>query len=430
MAHARLGPSNKRWPYCPGSVREEAKYPDTSSDAAVDGTGSHLLLEACLIHGVQAKAYLGQTIGQGDEEMPMGWFIEQDRVDRVQMCLDYIEERYYQLGMQYDTDENPVRITVETESISNPGEAYDRDDWWGTCDVTISVIDQNDDKLFVETVDYKDGRRFVDEKFNTQLIAYLHGKVYDSLTCTRGAMTIVQPKTSRPIRTHEIDIKDLQHEADKLAVAAAATDDSRAPLIPGKHCHDFCKHKKNCDTFKNQKVKEVSFMDNMSIVERVTNHISTLSPDELSAILKAEKTFTDAFKKAREEAVHRLETGHNVPGYTISTGNAKRVWNEDEATMVTKFKGMKLKQKDYYPPKLISPAQAENCPELTDIQKKNLNKYISVVDGKPTLKEVFIPEQPTPEQLLQGTEEAPHDPVAIDDAIQEANTPVQPLSFL
>ena len=57
--HARLAPSNHRWPHCAGSVREEERYPDIAGEAAIDGTGSHLLLEYSLMHNVPASAYIG-----------------------------------------------------------------------------------------------------------------------------------------------------------------------------------------------------------------------------------------------------------------------------------------------------------------------------------------------------------------------------------
>ena len=41
----QCGAWRDRWSACPGSVREEAKYPDTSSPAAVDGTHTHTLLD-------------------------------------------------------------------------------------------------------------------------------------------------------------------------------------------------------------------------------------------------------------------------------------------------------------------------------------------------------------------------------------------------
>ena len=52
--HAKLSPSKRsRWALCPGSIREEVKYPDTGSGpAAADGTHSHTLLEHCIKTGL------------------------------------------------------------------------------------------------------------------------------------------------------------------------------------------------------------------------------------------------------------------------------------------------------------------------------------------------------------------------------------------
>ena len=73
--HARLGPSNHRWPHCPGSIREEANYPDVSGEAAIDGTGSHLLLEMCLDNNVLAIQYDQQIIGANSPEHTGGWLV-------------------------------------------------------------------------------------------------------------------------------------------------------------------------------------------------------------------------------------------------------------------------------------------------------------------------------------------------------------------
>jgi len=100
-AHARLGPSNARWPGCPGSVREEARYPDMPGEAAIDGTGSHELLEMCLKNGVSADAYDGQIIGTNHPDNPGGWMVDIDRIKRVNMCLDYIDRRVNELKAQF-----------------------------------------------------------------------------------------------------------------------------------------------------------------------------------------------------------------------------------------------------------------------------------------------------------------------------------------
>ena len=381
-SHARLGPSNVRWTKCPGSVRAEAGYPDISGAAAIDGTGSHLLLEMCLINGVRADAYDRQRIGVDHDDMPLGWVVAPDRCARVQICLDYVEKRVAELRRQFPE----AKIEVFAESKSNPGAAFGRDDWWGTCDITILVTNMGDDEVvFVEVVDYKDGRGYVSEQNNTQLMAYLFGKVYTAPQCPTGQMTIVQPKTKNAIRTQTMGVPELTERMTRLHDAAQATDAEDAPLIAGKHCQ-WCKHAGNCSA-KNDKAKGViTEMETTGLVAQVHDSLVTMQGDELAKILDAEKAFKEAFDKARGEAQRRIETGHVVPGYVMAPGNATRKWNEDEETMVKKLKSMKLVLADIFPPKLIAPSAAEKIEKLTEKQKINLGKLISTIEGKPRLK--------------------------------------------
>jgi hypothetical protein len=88
--HAKLNPSSAhRWTRCPGSIREEAKYPDNSGPAAVDGTHTHSLLEMCLVTGMDPMMFVGQT--SSDHEGT--YTIDKDRAARVQVAIDYVRER-------------------------------------------------------------------------------------------------------------------------------------------------------------------------------------------------------------------------------------------------------------------------------------------------------------------------------------------------
>ena len=202
--HARLSPSNHRWPHCPGSLREEAKYPDKSGDAAIDGTGSHYLLEICLKTGdpnIKAIRYLGKTIGVGvDDDKPEGWLVDAARAARVQLALDYIKHRDNEIG----------GVTVTTEGISNPGKMFGRDDWWGTCDVTLQALATP----FIEVIDYKDGFVYVDVKDNPQLLAYAigicHQRNATGVSNPTIRMTIIQPKNEKnPIRFQEMTLEEI-----------------------------------------------------------------------------------------------------------------------------------------------------------------------------------------------------------------------------
>lgn len=390
--HARLGCSNPRWRFCPGSVREEAVYPDIPSAPAQDGTGTHLLLEMALKAGVRAEQYVGQTIGLGHADSPgkMGWFVDVDRAKRVQICLDYIVTRVNALKQLHPE----CHVGVAAEMRVFPGRGYDRDDWWGTCDVSIFATSNGNRTCHAyETVDYKDGRQYVSEKNNTQLLDYILGGISrfnDEENCSFADQvnlftTIVQPKiTDRPVRTATTTVDDVFNHGAAMYEAAKRTDDPDAPLIPGKHCH-YCKHKQNCNAQSESRVAKGAVMES-NLVEKVETQLQTMANEELAKILDAKEVIMGAIAKAEAEAKARIEAGQLIPGWIMGEGNSKNVWNASEEEIEKKLGNMKVKKEDRFVTKLISPAQARQLESLTEKQKKNLESMIATVAGKPTLK--------------------------------------------
>lgn len=412
--HARLGPSNHRWPHCPGSVREEAAYHDTAGDAAIDGTGTHLLLEMCLLNNVNTDHYDQMIIGTNNVDRPQGWLIDKERCERAQIALDYVVRRKKELQKQF----HGCKVYVQAESKSNPGFYAQRNDWWGTCDITITVVSAAPigELLFVEVVDYKDGRMFVSEKWNSQLIAYLFGKMIEVPEGVRMdvpdvgmRMTIIQPKTNTPIRymcstnpDHGLTKITLMAKVNWLIKCAEATDDPEAPLISGKHCQ-WCKHNPKrggtctADTEKSMEVINTMTTDIVvsgddglfEIIKTAVSDVKSMSEEQLTKIADAEAGFQASFDKVRAEIKERIESGVPVSGYAMLPGNKKKTWNEDEETIAKKLKARRMKKDEIYPAKLITPAAALKHPSLTPSQRKKLEKdLISVVDGKLTLKKV------------------------------------------
>ncbi len=386
--HARLAPSNHRWPNCPGSVREEANYPDNSSAAAIDGTGSHVLLETCLILERRADTFVGELIGVGHEDKMEGWLVDQSRAARVQLALDYINHRIETLG-----------AAIHTESQSNPGHWFGRDDWFGTVDVSLV----SHDSKILEIIDLKDGFLFVNEKDNPQLIGYGLGKLLPFVMNKQGnyvestivetiRLTIIQPKTeNNPIRFVEYTPNQLWQEGLKLITAAKNTDQPDAPLIPGSWCR-WCKHSENCKAKMSEEMKGFEMVqenDSQMLMNIDINSISTMNEADLIKILDARvplKKIIKIVEKAEAEALSRLQTGMEVKGYTIGRGNSSKKWKESEAVTVKKLKGMRFVLKEIYPPKFISPAQALSKEGLTQRQKERLqNQLIEVVPGKPKI---------------------------------------------
>lgn len=403
--HARLSPSNHRWPHCPGSVREEAQYPDVSGEAAIDGTGSHLLLELCLTEMVAPEFYEGRIIGANHEDKPEGWLVSKDRIERVWMALNYISRRQVELREQFPDTET----VVEAESKSNPGAMFGRDDWYGTCDVTIMVM-RGDQCLFLEVMDYKDGRGWVNAADNSQLISYAGGKAAPYVTSggvrpfwperiPHGIRTtIVQPKTTPPVRYHDYTTQEVVSQLEDLSWKAQQTTFEDAPLVSGKHCQ-WCKHKPNC-TAQSEKSLEVLKMSNTDVVaqngaslfelvENVISDVESMDTDRLVELADAEAGIQAAFDRVKAELTARLEQGQQVDGYALKPGRSSRIWNESEDEIVKMLKARRLKRDDIYPPKLISVAQLLKHPELTDDQKSKIeSKYVSVKAGELKLTKV------------------------------------------
>lgn len=404
----RLRPSNRRWPNCPGSVREEANYEDVPGQAAIDGTGSHELLELCLKNGVRAEAYDGQIIAINHPDSPNGWLVGPDRIERVQMCLDYVSRRVGELKQQFPG----ARVAVLSESKSDPGGAFGRDDWWGTVDITLEVYTPDVDyPRFIEVIDYKDGRGWVHVPGNTQLLSYLFGKMRPHVAAGPDLVrpfrpekvggtriTVVQPKTSPVVRYEDYTPSQVVGAAEGLAKAAHATDDAGAPLVPGKHCQ-WCKHKPNCNAESEESLATVKTMSNdviatdgnslFELVGGVLGDVTQLDNTQLAELADARAGIEAAFDKVDAEISARIEQGNDVPGYAMVPGRGSNVWNADEETVVKALKGRKLKKEDIFPPKLISPAQVLKLPQLTDAQKQRIEKeLITYKAGKLSLKKV------------------------------------------
>jgi hypothetical protein len=390
-------------------VREEAAYPDVAGDAAIDGTGSHLLLELCLQNGCRAEVYDGQIIGVNHPDQPMGWMVHEDRIKRVQMCLDYVMRRSRELRDMYPGS----TVRIEAESKADPGGMFGRTDWWGTVDITITVENNHGRCLFMEVCDYKDGRGWVHAQGNTQLISYLAGKLRPYIADDEGIkfvdqvgpvrMSIVQPKTKPVVRYEDTTATYIIDEAKKLAQAAAKTDDPEAPLMPdskgGKGYCRWCKHKPNCSAGSEQSFETVKSMstdviatDGTSLFELVSqslDKINELTVDQLSELADARAGIEAVFDKVDGEITARLENGDSVPGYALQPGRGSNVWNDSEENIAKMLKGRRLKKEQIYPPKLISPAQVMKLDCLDDKQKARIEKdFITYKAGKTKLTKV------------------------------------------
>ena len=394
--HAKLSPSKRhRWAVCPGSIREEAKYPDDGSGpAAIDGTHSHTLLEHCIKNGLSDPL---DQVGEKFADHEGEFVVDKDRAHRVKLAINYIIER--SVGGIFK---------VVSEQKVDPEHLLGRKDLSGTVDCQIIGDD------WIEIIDYKDGMGVVSAEGNVQLEQYAYGvlagyklPINVPYPVSRVIMTIIQPKLAlkgMPIITsHEVKVSDLLSNLGTIVLQAAATDQPDAPLVPGDSQCKFCKAKGSCAALASNVMKEVGIMF-PSIVTSTDTDISistadkdptTMDDAQIKQIMEAAPLMRQLLEGVEAEALRRLQAGQSIPGLKLVNGRGSRAWALPEEQMAEKLVKMGIPKTAIYETKLVTPAKAEKLTwekrdgtqmQLSDRQLKTMEKeYVVKMAGKLTV---------------------------------------------
>jgi len=394
-AHAQLSPSKRhRWALCPGSIREEAKYPDTGSGpAAADGTHSHTLLEHCIDRGlIDPMTQVGEVFADDDGS----FVVDADRAARVKVAIDYIRERSMS-GM----------FKVISEERVDPKWLLGRDDLSGTVDCQIIGDD------WIEIIDYKDGMGIVSAEGNMQLEQYAYGvlaqfglPINGDYPCKTIRMTIIQPKLAlkgmKPITSVDVPVRELLTNMGKIVLQAAATDAPDAPLVPGESQCKFCRAKGSCAALAGNVMKEVGIMFQPVVTQTLDvaqqsadKDPATMDDAQIRQIMEAAPLMRQLLEAVEKEALRRLEAGTPIPGLKLVHGRGSRAWALPEEEMAEKLVKMGIPKTAIYETKLVTPAKAEKLTwekrdgtkvSLTDRQLKRLDQeYVAKLAGKLTV---------------------------------------------
>ena len=395
-AHAQLSPSKRsRWALCPGSIREEAKYPDQGSGpAAIDGTHSHTLLEECFkIDGavIEPEAFIGLTLKDHEGEFT----VMPDRIDRVRVAYDYIMEASLN-GL--------CKIVSETKV--DPAFLLGRGDLSGTVD--IQIIAGNT----LELIDYKDGMGIVSAEGNMQLEQYAYGVLAGYKLPVNGAypfdyvkMTIIQPKLALrgmpAITSHTVTVKSLLDNMGTIILQAAATDKPDAPLVPGESQCKFCRAKGSCNALASNVMKEVGIMfqpvvsQTLDVAQQSADKDpSTMDDAQIAQIMEAAPLMRQLLEGVEAEALRRLQAGQTIAGLKLVNGRGSRAWSLPEAEIAEKLVKMGIPKGAIYETKLVSPAKAEKLTwekkgEKVTLSERQLNRmeqeYVTKLAGKLTV---------------------------------------------
>ncbi len=224
--HAKLSASGaKKWINCPASVMMEAKFPDTSSAYAAEGTTAHALGEAKLMLGLNRLTRVQYHKNVSNLE------ITEDMEEYTDDYRDFVIEEYNRVRAKTPGAQIYIERRLDFSSWVPGG--------FGTGDAVIIGYDE------IVIIDLKYGQGVkVDAKDNPQLRLYALGALaeFGYLFTVKDVKTFIfQPRVSN-ISEESISVDALIKWGLTVKKKAAIADSGAGECAAGDWCDSgFCK---------------------------------------------------------------------------------------------------------------------------------------------------------------------------------------------
>ena len=350
--HALLSASSAyRWLACPPSALLSAKYGDTSSSYAQEGTAAHALAEYKVLKALGRKA--------DDPTENLDYFNE-EMDEATDAYAAYVFE---QVAEAKKATTDPIVLVEQRVDFSTYVP-----DGFGTADALIIA----DGKLSITDLKYGQGV-LVEADHNPQLMCYALGAyemfsaLYDIETVS---MTIFQPRRDN-VSVFEMKASDLLDWAENtLKPKAELAAECKGDFTAGEHCR-FCKAKADC---------RARAEANLALARYDFALPPTLTDADIEAILPLLDELTSWAKDIKAYALTRAVAGKEWHGYKLVAGRSNRKYvNEDAVAKKVSDAGF-----NPYEEKLLG------ITAMTKLLGKNrfeelLSSLIEKPQGKPTL---------------------------------------------
>lgn len=345
-AHAVLSASGAaRWMACTPSALLEAELPDSTSEAAEQGTAAHELAEHKLRKATKQRS-----------ERPLSHWHDDDMEVYTDHYVNYVT------NLITDGAELFIEQRLDFSHLVPDG--------FGTGDAVI-IADGT-----MHLIDLKYGQGIlVEAEGNPQLRLYALGALnqFDMLyDIDDVVMHIYQPRRGN-IANATMSVADLETWGETIVKPAAALAAAgEGQFVAGEHC-TFCKLKNTCRA-RSEQALEIAQWEFEPTVD--------LTDDEIAQALKiaplAKKWIADLEKYATTAAV---DHGKTWPGFKVVEGRSIRKWVDEQAVATA---AESAGYKDVWNKKLIGITEMQKLmgkQEFTDV----LGDLVHKPDGKPTL---------------------------------------------
>ena len=387
--HASLTASGSvRWLACPPSAQLEKQFPDTTSEAAREGTLAH---EICEIKARQRlfkkgdPGYLAKSAATRElnklRKDPM-YFDEME-----EFTDDYVEE------LDIHALEFPERPHIALET------RLDLSDWVPDGFGTADCIMVGGDKLLVADFKFGKGVR-VEAEGNTQMLLYALGAwkkfslIYD---IQRIKMVIIQPRLSVNPSVWENTIGELTNFGVYARERAQLAINGEGEFCPGEEQCRFCRARQQCRARADYNI-EMAFGDVGKLPPLITDK-------EVGSYLEKGEDVAKWLKDLQDYALSTCLSGGDIPGYKAVEGRGSRDWTDQEAA----FKAL---QASGIPETMMYERKALTLAALEKVVGKKVfaetvSEYIEKKPGKPALvkasdKRPAITSTPSVEEAFEG----------------------------
>lgn len=361
-AHALLGPSSAaRWLACTPSARLEAVLPDSTSQAAEEGTLAHAIGELYAMQHCDliSARQLGGRLKKFKEHKLF-------QPEMLRYCGEYAQfilEKYN--DARATTPDALIMMERKVDLTAYVPESF------GTVDNTIIA-----DGL-MEITDLKYGKGVeVSAIENKQLMLYALGSLEEySLTydIDRVRMTIYQPRIDN-ISSFEMTVEELQAWGESIKPKAQLAFKGEGELVTGDHCR-FCKVKATC---------RARSEENMALAKKEFATPPTLTDEEIEEILPQLKELAAWAKDIQDYAFGKALEGHKWEGFKLVAGRSIRAY-ADEFRVVQELTGMGFTEEDLFTQKLKGLTDMQKQVGKTVMSDLEIQGLIVKPEGKPTL---------------------------------------------
>lgn len=360
-AHAILSASSAhRWLKCTRSARLEETFPDSTSEAANEGTLAHELAEAKLRNYFYPADFGKRKLSNFIKKAKENELWQDEMLEHTDTYLDYIKS----IALSYKT-EPTVLIERKVDYSEYAPEGF------GTADCILISGGT------LHVIDFKYGKGVpVSAEKNPQLMMYALGAcvAYQLLYPIKEVrLSVVQPRLD-DVSTWMCTIHELLGWGEFVKTQASLAWDGQGDFAPGEDTCRFCRAKAQCRARSDYNV-QLAFP-----LEELPPLITAEEAGERLAVMVDVVKYQ---KDLQEWALSECLAGHTVPGWKAVEGRSLREWTDQEEAFKT-LKENNIEEALLYEKKPLTLAQVEKAvgkKEFAEIA----GSFVIKPPGKPTL---------------------------------------------